>query len=180
MEFTDVINKRTSIRCFSPNEVTNDQLTYIFECARRAPSWANKQCWRFVVVKNNETIKEIAQTSVINLWLRNAPVLIIACADPLQSGSFNRIKYYAVDVAIALEHLILAATNIGLGTCWIAWFDEGKIKQILHIPKRIRVIAITPVGYPADHMNFSAKIRSSITRRATRKNLDEIVKYEHW
>jgi nitroreductase len=140
----------------------------------------NKQCWRFIVIKNKETIEKIAKTSLINRWLKTAPLIIIACADPTESGTHNNIDYYTVDVSIAFEHLILAATDAGLGACWLGDFNEEKIKETLEIPKRIRVVALTPLGYPADKKGIIATTVKIITNREKRKSLDEIVHYEYW
>jgi nitroreductase len=180
MEFIDVIKSRTSVRAYSDAPVEDEKITYVLDCARRAPSWANKQCWRFIVVKNEETITKVAKNSLFNQWLKTAPVLIIACADPTESGSRNTLNYYLVDVAIALENLMLAATDIGLGTCWVGGFDEEKIKEQLEVPKRIRIVALTPLGYPADKKTLFTSTFRFITRRDKRKSLDEIVHYEHW
>jgi nitroreductase len=180
MEFIDVIMARSSVRTFRDTPVEDEKITYILDCARRAPSWANTQCWRFIVVKNKDMITTLAKYSVINRWLKNVPVLIIACADPTESGKRNEIEYFTVDVSIALEHLVLAATDVGLGTCWIGGFDEEKIKETLEIPKRIRVVALTPLGYPADKKTFMASTIRLITRGEKRKSLEEIVHNEHW
>jgi nitroreductase len=180
MEFAEVIKSRTSIRSYSERQVEDEKITYIFDCARLAPSWANKQCWRFIVVRDKEDITAISKTSLINRWLKTAPVIIIVCGDPAESGSRNDIKYYTVDVSIAMEHLVLAATDVGLGTCWIGAFDEQKIKELLEIPKRIRVVALTPLGYPASKKGFIETIVKFITRGRKRKSLDEIIHYERW
>jgi nitroreductase len=180
MEFIDVIMSRTSVRTYRDTPVEDEKINYVLDCARRAPSWENSQCWRFIVVKNKDTISKLAKNSLINHWLKTAPILIIACADATESGRHNTIEYYSVDVAIALEHLVLAATDVGLGTCWIGGFDEEKVKEQLEIPKRIRVVALTPLGYPADKKTFVTSTIRLITRGDKRKSLDEIVHYEHW
>lgn len=180
MEFVDVINTRTSVRGYSDKEVEEDKLKYVLDCARRAPSLANKQCWRFIVVRNKDAIIELAKNSYFNRWLQTAPVVIVACADPADSGTQNDIEYYTVDVAIAVENLVLAATDVHLGTCWIGGFNEQKIKKQLEIPKRIRIIALIPLGYPADKKGLIAKITKTITKGEKRKSLEEIVHYEHW
>ncbi|HUS99019.1 MAG TPA: nitroreductase family protein [Candidatus Thermoplasmatota archaeon] len=180
MEFIDVIRARTSVRQFSEKSIQDEKIIYVLECARLAPSWENKQCWRFVVVKNKETIEQIAKTSIINRWLRTAPVLIVACADPTESGTKNFIEYFTVDVSIALEQLILAATDLGLGTCWIAGFNEEKIKELLEVPKRIRVVALTPLGYPKEKKSVNERITQVLLKAKKRKTLDEIVHHDHW
>ena len=181
MEFKDVIMARSSVRTFRDTAVEDEKITYVLDCARRAPSWANSQCWRFIVVTEKDRIAQLTkETMVFNHWLKNAPVLVIACADPADSGTHNGIDYYTVDVAIALEHLVLAAADVGLGTCWIGGFNEEKIKEQCEIPKRIKVIALTPVGYPAEKKSFAAKTIRLIAGSEKRKSLDEIVHHEHW
>jgi nitroreductase len=180
MRFIDLVKKRSSVRNFIEMPVENEKIDYILECARFSPSWMNKQCWRFIIVKNTNKIKEIANCSVINRWIRKAPIILLACADPLQSGKKNNINYYVVDTSIAMEHIILACTELGLGSCWIGGFKENKIKEILEIPPRIKVIALTPIGYPTDEIGVVEKSKKIITRRTTRKSLREIVHYEKW
>lgn len=180
MEFIDVIKSRKSIRTYSDKEVEDERIKYILEYARLAPSWANKQCWHFIVVKNKATIKALSKASIINRWLKNVPVIIVACGDPKSSGISNGIEYYTVDVAIAMEHIILAATDIGLGSCWIGGFDEKKVKNILGVPENIRVIALTPLGYPAHKKSVGERATKMLIRSKKRKSLDEIVHYERW
>jgi nitroreductase len=117
---------------------------------------------------------------VINRWLRTAPVLLVACADPADSGSNNSQEYYMADVSIAFDHLILAATDVGLGTCWIAGYDEEKVKELLEVPKRIRIVALTPLGYPVDKRGITEQITKTLLKAKKRKTLDEIVHCEHW
>jgi len=180
MEFSDVIEQRVSTRSFSENMVPECDIIYLLECARKAPSWMNKQCWQFIVIRDKEVISQIAKTSVINRWIKQAPLLIVACADPSISGMNNDIKYFLVDVSIAFEHLILAATDKGLGTCWIGGFSEKKIKGILEIPPRIKVIAMTPIGYPKGQESIGSKTRKTFVRSTKRKSLQEIVHWDHW
>ena len=180
MEFIDVINARMSVREYSEKPVEDEKITYVLECARLAPSAVNKQCWRFIILRNKETIEQIAKTSLINRWLKTAPVLIVCCADPTESITHNSIDYYTVDASIAFEHLILAATDLGLGTCWVAGFNETKLKELLEIPKRIRVIALTPLGYPVGKKGIVEQITKSVLKTNKRKSLDEIVHYDHW
>lgn len=180
MEFLDVIKTRTSVREYSGKQVEDEKITYVLECARLAPSWANRQCWRFIVIKEKKMIEQIAKSSMINHWLKTAPILLVACADPSDSGSNNSHEYYMTDVAIAFDHLILAATDVGLGTCWIAGFHEEKVKELLEIPKRIQIVALSPLGYPVEKKGITEQITKSLLRAHKRKTLDEIVHYEHW
>ena len=179
MDFFDVIKSRKSTRSFIDKEVDQNKIEYICNCARLAPSWMNKQCWNFIVVKNSEKINDIANTSIINRWLKKVPLIIVACADPLSSGKKNGIDYSNVDVAIAFEHLILAATDIGLATCWIGGFNHEKVKKILEIPPRIKIIAMTPLGYP-NKENIFEKSKKIFIRNTKRKSLREIIHYDIW
>ncbi|MEO0072702.1 MAG: nitroreductase family protein [candidate division WOR-3 bacterium] len=184
MEFWDVIKNRRSIRNFLPRPVENEKIIEVLEAARLAPSWQNRQCWRFIVVTDQEKIKRIGQLDPfnynINFFLRNVPVIIVACANPKDSGHRAGIEYYLVDTAIAMEHLVLAATNLGLATCWIGAFDENMIKDILKIPKEIRVVALTPLGYAREKFSIVDRISKIIARGGIRKPLEEIAYLNLW
>jgi nitroreductase len=180
MEFESVIKSRSSIRDYLDKIVEDEKINFILECARLAPSWANRQCWHFIVVKDKKSIVNLSKTSIINRWLKNVPVIIVACGDTTKSGSRNNINYFIVDVSIALEHLVLAATDKGLGTCWIAGFDEKKVKKILRIPKHIQVVALTPLGYPAEKNSFIGKLFKVVTQNKKRKSIDKIVHENRW
>ena len=146
MEFMDVVSKRRSIRKYKSDPVSKEDIQYILESARLAPSWANSQCWKFVVVTDSETKTELAKAG--NGWIAHAPAIIAACADPSRPGTKGDQEYYMLDVGIAMEHLILAAADRGLGTCWIGAFDEEIAKEVLDVPQNIRVVALTPLGRP--------------------------------
>jgi nitroreductase len=180
MEFIDVIKTRRSVRKFKDQEIEPEKLERMLECARWSPSWANKQCWHFVAVSDREMIKKVSQTSMINKWLKTAPAIIVACADPKASGERNGIDYFTVDTAIAMEHLVLAAADQGLGTCWIGAFNEDKLKEILGIPENIRLVALTPVGYPMDNPGLGEIVTRSIIGSKKRKPLDEFVHHDGW
>ena len=180
MEFYNVITKRKSTRSFQSRNVEEEKIAFLLECARQAPSWANKQCWRFIVVTDPDTIRALARTSLINRWLKHAPCITVACGDPNESGVNSNIAYFTVDISIAFEHLILAATDVGLGSCWIGRFDEQKVKEILFIPPRIRVVGMTPIGYPMDQVTLREKTVKKVIRSTSRKQLKEIVHYEKW
>jgi nitroreductase len=161
--------------------VEDEKIEQILECARLAPSWANKQCWNFVIVRDKEKIELISEAGGrVNSWLKKAPVIIVACGDPGLSGIRNGIEYFMVDVAIAMEHLILAAANLGLGSCWIGSFDENRTKRVLEIPNNMRVVAITPIGYPAEKAGVREIMTGIILRSKKRKHLNEIVHYDKW
>lgn len=146
MEFTDVISKRRSIRKYKSDPVPEEDIKYVLEAARLAPSWANTQCWKFVVVTDPDVKDELAKAG--NSWIAQAPVIITICADPSKPGTKGDQEYYMLDAGIAMEHLILAAADKGLGTCWIGAFDEKAARSVLGVPDNIRVVASTPLGYP--------------------------------
>jgi nitroreductase len=148
------------------------------EAARAAPSWANKQCWHFIVVTDRDKIEKLS--SMINFWIKEAPAVVVACGDPSRSGFKNDQHYYLVDVAIALEHFVLAATNEGLGTCWMGGFDEEVVKAQLGIPGEIKVVALTPVGYPSEDDGLASKAIKTIVGSKKRKPIEEIVHSEKW
>jgi nitroreductase len=158
LELMDAIRSRRSIRKYKPDPVSDDVLRNVLEAARLAPSWANRQCWRFVVVKDKEKRKKITMRD----WAAEAPVVIVGCADPTASGTKFNQQYYMLDMGIAMEHLMLAATELGLGTCWIGGqFDEPTVKRVLNIPEGLRVVALTPLGYPDEKPE--AKPRKSLS-----------------
>jgi len=128
---------------------------------------ANTQCWTFIVVTDPEIRKALAKAG--NPWIAQAPVIIVACADPTKPGTKGDQEYYMLDVGIAMEHLILAAADRGLGTCWIGAFDEDVARSVLGVPETIRVVASTPLGYP-----------DQVPVPQTRKAWDEIVRTERY
>jgi nitroreductase len=167
MDFMELVRKRRSIRRFRPDPVPEAKLDRVLEAARLAPSWANGQCWTFVVVMDAKVKNALAQAG--NDWIEGAPIIIAACADPTASGVKGDQSYYLLDIGIAMEHLVLAAAEEGLGTCWIGWFDERKARKALGVPDNIRVVATTPLGYPDE--NPPAR---------PRKSLGEIVRKNRW
>ncbi|MGA3111143.1 MAG: nitroreductase family protein [Candidatus Bathyarchaeia archaeon] len=178
MDFMDVVASRKSVRGYADKPVEEEKLSKVLEAARSAPSWANKQCCRYVVVKDKAKIQELA--SGFNGWLKQAPVIVVACADPKDSGAHDGMNYYLVDVGISMQQLVLAATDAELGTCWIGGFDEAKIKKALGIPENIKVVAMTPVGYPADKEGLGSKLRKTVIGGGKRKPLAEIIHQEKW
>ena len=137
MEFTEVVKLRRSIRRYKPDPVPDTALEKIFEAARLAPSGGNRQPCHLIVVKDPKLKKMLG----IADWAVEAPVIIVGCTEA--TGQ--------TDIAIAFEHLVLSATDLGLGTCWMGrWGADAEIKKALNIPDNIRVLAVTPVGYPAE------------------------------
>lgn len=147
----DLIKKRKSIRSYKPQDVEEEKLNYILQAFRKAPSAKNLQPWKLIIVKDKKKISDLSIACNNQTFLSEAPILIVACAkeDEAYGVMGGYMNSYPIDIALALEHLILAATEKGLGTCWIGAFKEKLVKDLLDVPANVRVVAITPVGYPA-------------------------------
>lgn len=174
MDFYEAVKNRKSVRNYTAQKVPDDVLDRILEAARLAPSWANKQCWRYVIVDDPAVL---SRTSGLAKNF-GAPMMVVLCGDPAASGQRDGKDYYLVDAAISLEHLVLAAAAEGLGTCWVAGrIDEAGLKKELGIPGNLRVVATTPLGYPFDG-GIAGKIQDKAIRTAvgadSRKPLGEI------
>lgn len=182
MDFTELVQARRSVRTFSDEEVSDKIIRHVIECARLAPSWKNQQCWHFIVIRDKEKIAELVSAGMVlgNSWLKKASILIVACGDTTKSGDRHGIPYYAVDVAIAMEHIILGATELGLGTCWIGVFDERKLVETLNIPKNVKIVGLTPLGYPADNMSVRERLTKTAIGSKRRKSMEEILHHEKW
>lgn len=182
MDFKDLVKARKSVRRYSDQQVEEDKIMKILEAARLAPSWANKQCWSYIVIRNKETIAEIATkgTGVLNSWLKKAPVIVVACGNPKESGSRNDMDYFLVDIGISMEHIMLQAADLDLGTCWIGWFDERQMGRILGIPDNLKIVAFTPIGYPADDSGMRTRLTKFLAGSSRRKPLEDIVHKEKW
>ena len=162
MEITEAIKNRRSVRRMKSDPIDDETLGKVLEAARWAPSWKNTQCWRFVVVrdsgiKSNVTGCTIGGRSGENPSanaIKQAPVLIVACAElgksGLNAGDFATDKgdWYMYDVALAMQNLILEAYSLGLGTVHLGLFDARKVAEILGVPEGFCVVAMTPLGYP--------------------------------
>ncbi|MFX1275980.1 MAG: nitroreductase family protein [Promethearchaeota archaeon] len=168
MEFYEVIRKRRSYRFFQNKMPEREKIQKILEAARLAPTWANKQGMNYIIVQDSQKVKAIWEAVDQKQKFLDAPMFIVGCISENSSGANkNGLKYFTVDFGICFEHLILAATAEGLATCWIGYFNEEKIKELLDIPKKYRVIGLTPLGY-------STKEKSDIHDR---KPLEKII---HW
>ena len=167
----DLIEKRKSIRSYKPQDVEEEKLNYILQAFRKAPSAKNLQPWKLIVVKDKKKISDLSIACNNQTFISEAPVLVVACAkeDEAYGVMGGYMNSYPVDIALALEHLILAATEKGLGTCWIGAFKEKLVKDLLDVPDNVRVVAITPLGYPA----IEGRTRG-------RKPISEIVCYDKY
>lgn len=166
----EIIRKRRSIRLYEEKPVEQEKLNRVLEACRLAPSADNRQPWRFIVVTNDE-VKEKLRASYDEEWFVSAPVIIIGCAVPKEAWvRMDGQEYWMVDVAIAMQNMILVATELGLGTCWIADFDEEAARKALKLSQSVRIVAMTPLGYPTEEKR---PVRN-------RKSLSEIVHYDSW
>ena len=152
MDIFQVFRDRRSIRRYKDKPVEPEKIAQVLDAARLAPSWKNLQCWRFLVINDQARRKALLgafpEDNPGPRAIATAPIIIVVCVDPLESGLENGIEYYIADTAIAFEHLCLAAHALGLGTCWMGWFDETAVRTALGIPDTFKVVGVTPLGYP--------------------------------
>lgn len=169
MDVLSAIQGRRSIRKFSAQPIEDTKLTKVLEAARLSPSASNRQSWKFIIVKNEESRIAIADAASGQLFISQAPVILVACGtDPegiMKCGQYR----HTVDLSIATAYIILEAHEQGLGTCWLGSFDEKRVKEILGIPENVKIVAITPLGYPAETPS-----------QRPRKKLEDIICYEKY
>lgn len=169
MDVFTAISNRRSIRAYQAKEVEQSKIDRILEVGRLSPSAANRQEWKFIVVRDLAIKKQLVAAAHGQKSVDQAPVMLVGCAVDssaiMPCGQYS----YTVDLSIAFAYMILEAQELGLGTCWLGAFDEGAVKKALHIPKEVRVVAMTPLGYPAE---------SPAAR--PRKDMSEIVSYDKY
>ena len=169
MDVLSAIQGRRSIRKYSSKPVEEEKLLKVLEAARLSPSARNLQEWKFIVVRNEETKAKLTEATLGQDFVGQAPIIIVACGtDPegiMKCGQYR----YTVDLSIAMAYMILEAYEQGLGTCWLGRFDKNRVKEILGIPEKVRVVAMTPLGYPAEN-----------PAPRPRKKLEEIVCYDKY
>jgi len=153
MSLIDVILNRRSIRRYEKRDVPEEALAQIIEAGRQAPSAANMQPIRFIILKDHE-IKKKLSTNLFNRFIKNTPVVIVGCANvkALLTG-----KWAVVDTTIAMQNMVIAAWTLGVGSCWIGAFNEEKVKEMLRIPAKWKVVALMTLGYPAETPKQSKK-----------------------
>ena len=150
MDFLELIRKRYSVRAYEPDLVEAGKLEKVLEAARLAPTAANRQPFQLLVIPTEGREADLRRI-YDREWFVQAPLIICACGIPAQGWvRMDGKPYVDVDVAIVMDHLILAATDLGLGTCWIAAFDPAAAREVLCLPDGVEPIAFTPLGYPAD------------------------------
>jgi nitroreductase len=167
MEVKEAIMQRQSIRNFEDKQVPEEKLLKVLEAARLAPSASNQQPYKFVVVRDSAKRRALAEAAGGQKQIAAAPVVIAAVTMMPDYTMYSGVPAYAVDCAIALDHITLAAVDEGLGTCWIGAFSQEKVREIMKIPESYKVVALLPLGYP-----------KQIGSQKIRKPLSELVCYE--
>jgi nitroreductase len=169
MGFGELIRTRYSVRAYQSTPIADGVLSQVLEAAQLAPTAANRQAFQLVVIHTAGREAELKRIYDRD-WFVQAPVVLCACGLPADNWVRRDAKNYNdVDVAIAMDHLILAATHLGLGTCWVGAFDPMAAREVLGLPAGVEPIAFTPLGYPADQ-----------PRPKQRKAIRDLVRYEHW
>lgn len=168
MDVAQAIRSRYSCRDYTDKRIEQDKLRAILEAARLAPSAKNLQDWRFVVVTDRQTKKRLAAAANNQTFLETAGAIVVACT---VSDHVMRCGQAVgpIDVAIALEHMCLQATELGLATCWIGSFYPDKVKQVAGIPESVMIVELLALGYPAD-----------MPRQPRREPVEQIVSFETW
>ena len=170
MNVYEAIQTRKSVRSFLAKEVPEEKIERVLEAARVAPSANNRQEWRFIVVRDESVREKLAEVALAQKFVAEAPVVFVCCAETDEHKMRGGQMSYPIDIAIAVDHMTLAAVQEDLGTCWIGAFDEGAVKSLLGIPKGVRVVALLPMGYPADPG----------TVKKSRLPMDRLVRRERW
>ena len=177
MDFFQTVSQRRSIRKYTSDPIPDNHLTQMLEAARLAPSAGNYQPWKFVVVRDPTTIQQLACAARNQNFLKKAAAIIVAFADanvylpppPREPGFLMIPPCFEIDVMIAIEHLILAATALGYGSCWVGAFNESEVKKVVSIPDQTKIVALVSLGVAAEHPT-----------PPSRKPLSEIVFHEKY
>ena len=169
MNVMDAILKRRSIRNYEDKPIEADKLARVLEAGRQAPSAANSQPWKILVVTDADTRKKLSVAARSQDFIAQAPAVIVGCAVKTDKVMSCGQTAYPIDVAICMTTMSLAAVGEGLGTCWIGAFDETKVKTLLSIPDAVRVVELMPIGYPAEDPDPRARM-----------SMDEFVVMESW
>ncbi len=177
MRFLELAQKRHSVRSYAPTPVPREKIDRCIEAARLAPSACNSQPWTFIVIDDREAIEKCADLAFsgiysMNSFAKNAAALIVVITERSRysatlGGYLRGTRYSLIDVGIACEHLVLQAAEEGLGTCWIGWFNEKRLKRFLGLPRSAKIDIAISMGYPAGQKEGSKN----------RKSLDEVRRY---
>ena len=181
MTFIDLVKKRKSVRKYSDKPVPREVIDQCLEAARLAPSACNSQPWSFIVIDNPEVKNDIVRQSMsgiykLNTFVGEAPVIIAAITERSRyvarlGGLIRNVKYNLIDIGIACDHLTLQAEELGVGTCWLGWFHEKKVKKILDLPKSTHIDILISMGYPVQSPEDTQ------SKEKNRRSLDDIRRY---
>ena len=181
MDYLEVIKQRKSVRTYKSDPIPDDVLEEILEAGSCAPSAQNRQPWRYLVINDNQKVRELARNcgliGLSNFFIKSAPLVIVACADTKSNVRINGMDYYQVDTAISFQQMILCATNQGLGTCWMAAYSEKILKKYLQLPASWRVVAMSPFGYPSENKGLYGKVLSAFAGSKDRLPIPKIVRF---
>lgn len=173
MDVFEAIKQRRSVRAYTSEEISEEDIKKLIEAARLAPSAGNIQPWEFVIVRNAETKRKLSYAALHQIFIEEAPVVIVVCADAARSsmgyGSRGANLYCLQDTAAATENMLLAAHALGLATCWVGAFHEDEVAKAVNTPRNVRPVAIVPVGRPARKPSAPAK-----------RSIREIVHYDRF
>jgi nitroreductase len=181
METFEVMRKRCSLKThLSPKEIKQEVINKIIEAACLAPSARNSQPWRFVVVTGKENVENVVTKAFFefNRVVKEAPALILACANPSDDDIHEGREYYLYDVGMAVENMLLAATDLGLVTHPMTAVNEDELRRVLQIPDKVRFIVATPLAYPREG-SYDEAAREKLSQR-TRKGLKEVAYLNRW
>lgn len=172
MSILETIRNRRSVRHYLDKPVEKEKIMLCLEAARLSPSACNAQPWKFIVVDSSDLKNRLCEAAFkgiykMNSFVKEAPVIIVVVSQKekflSKIGAYlRRTSYYLIDIGIACEHLILQATELGLGSCWIGWFDERQVKEALNIPEDKKVDVLISLGYPKEDEVFAPKKRYSL------------------
>lgn len=171
MDVFEAIQERRSIRSYNDRPVEREKLEKILEAGRLAPSARNCEPWHFIAVTDFTKRKTLSGGNWAK-FLAQSPLVIVACGDKEASP-----EWYAIDVALAIENMVLTAVSLGLGTCCVGSFSEKDVKAALKIPEKFEVLVMLAVGYPSDKINLSSKLLNIVR---TRKSLSEVASEEEY
>lgn len=174
MDLADLLNHRKSIRDFLDTPVEQEKIMMCLEAARIAPSASNSQPWKFIAVNDRQLKDELCNAAFggiysFNSFCKSAPVIIAIVSEKSKfltriGGMFRGTQYYLIDIGIAGEHFVLQAEDLGLGTCWIGWFNEKAVKSILNVPPQKKIDTLIALGYYNQEATISIPNRESIDR----------------
>ena len=170
MDLYDLIEYRKSVRHFKSQPIEKEKLERVLNAGRLAPSGGNRQPWKFILVRDHDLKQKMVPICWKQKFVAEAPLVIVACATQTERGVGGTLPTGVIDTAIAVTHLMLAAAYEKLGTCWVGAFEAGPLKALLGVPDDVNVVAVLPIGYPADDSRVAK----------SRKSFDQIICEERY